>query len=183
MAYADVNAVYALNSYLRKALRVNLDWTPPTYTHPVTEETVTSQMVVPSAMIDELMSLNKTFLVYGSAVRPNRGTPQLNSELVVYTVWSLSSTEANKVANFIVDLFQDHTESANHVNAWLDAEQTAREKDRSISFGAIKATVAEKAEPAEQEGGWVAATVSVDLLYTKKNAKVIHYGDPAFTYP
>lgn len=176
MTYEYADAVYALNSYLNKALTVNLGWTPITYTDPNTGDSVSAKPIIPSQQQPEFLSAGKTFLVYGSAIQPQNNVWGLNSEYVVYTIWSPSAREANATANFIHDLFENRDTAADNVNSWLEVEGgydpqtgTLAGRDRYISFAAIRSGLIEKAEPAEEENGWVAAGVTIEIMYTKKN--------------
>lgn len=185
MTYERANAVYALNSYIFKALQVNLNWTSITYTNQF-GETVKGRPIIPSQQQPEIIDTGKPFLVYGSTIQPASGTPGLVNEYVVYTVWSTSATDANDIANFLHDLFEDRDNAPDAVNSWLDAEGgydfntgTNSRRDRYVSFTAIRSGLIEKAEPADQEDGWVAASVTIDIQYQKKG----HAPVTRFVYP
>ena len=185
MTYERANAVYALNTYIFKALQVNLNWTTISYTNQF-GQTKTAKPIIPSQQQPELLATGKSFLVYGSTIQPTTGTPGLVNEYIVYTVWSPSATEANDVADFLHDLFADRDKAPDAVNSWLDAEGgydfntgLNSRRDRYVSFTAIRPGLVEKAEPAEQEDGWVAAGVTIDVQYQKKN----HAPVTRFTYP
>src|SRR6478735_5409637 len=138
MTYDTADAVYALNSYINKALTVNLGWTPVTYTNSL-GDTVKATPIIPSQQQPEFLATNKTFLVYGSAVQP-MVVPGLHSEYIVYTVWSPTVSEANKTANLIHDLFIIREQNADNINTWLDLEMDASttHRDRFISFTDIR---------------------------------------------
>src|SRR6478609_6166269 len=102
MTYTYSDGVYALNSYLNKALAVNLGWTPVAYTNNL-GQTVKARPIIPSQQQPEFLATGKPFLVYGSSITPTGNVWGLVNEYVVYTVWSPSATEANEVANFIKD--------------------------------------------------------------------------------
>ena len=174
MKYDYADAVYALNSYVNKALKVNLEWAPVSYTNSM-GETVSATPIIPSQQQPELLATGKSFLVYGSAIEPVGKVWGLVNESVVYTVWSTSAREANATANLIRDLFQITDETAENVNTWLELEggynkaTGAWTRDRHIAFTAIRAGFIEKAEPSTQEDGWVSAMVTVETQYQKKN--------------
>lgn len=170
MVYEDVNAVYAVNKYLNRALAVNLGWTPITYTNNL-GESVKALPIIPSQQQPEFLDAGRTFLVYGSVVQPQSRMWAMTAETVVYTIWSPSTTEANKVCNFIHDLFMNVDESADAVNSYLDTEMDATQRNRYVAFTMIAPGLVEKAEPVESETGWAAGSVTVETLYTNKNQR------------
>lgn len=171
MVYLDKNATYALNSYVWKLLEANLGWEKSSYKG--------ATPIIPTAQQPELMETGNTFLVYGSAVHPAEHLYALRRESVSYVIYGPSSTEVNKVINLLVDTFERQDEAAADVNDWLDAEAEGRGYARNISFGTIREVLTERAEPADEEGGYVAGTIMLELKYTVNNQTVVTSG---FTY-
>lgn len=152
------NAVYALNRYLWRVLEANLDWDESQYDG--------GKAIVPTAQVPELMMTNKPFIVYGSSFGPVGHLYALRNESIAYNIYSTSSTEANRVASLFTDAFEGQDESAERVNNYLELEAPTREEPRGITFGSIRYTLVEKAEPADEEGGYVASLVLVEATYT-----------------
>ncbi len=167
MVYKDRNAVYALNSYLWKLLEANLGLTTADYQG--------AKPIIPASQQPELMTFGKPFVVYGSAVHAAQHLYALRSESVAYNIYSTSVTEANKIANLLVDCFERQDEAADDVNVWLGTEGN----DRGISFATVKLSMVERAEPADEEGGFVSSLVLLEVKYTVTNQGVI--GAPVFT--
>ena len=161
MTYNDFNAVYALNSYVWKLLEANLGWTRDDYQG--------RTPIIPTAQQPELMQSGKAFLVYGSAIHQPTHLYALRNEAVSYTIYAPSSTDANKIANLLNAAFERQDEAADDVNHWLGVEN----KSRGVSFGTIRAVMVEKAEPADEEGGYVAALVMLDTKYTSDESNII----------
>ncbi len=158
--YKEKNAVYALNSYVWKLLRVNLGWTEWNGVPPV----------IPVSQQPEIMQSGKAFLVYGSAIHPASHLYQHKKEAVSYMVYATSATEVNKIVNLLTDTFERQDEAAIDVNDWLALEGEPGNRTgghRGVYFTTVKATMAEKAEDAaEEEGGYAAGMVLIEMQYT-----------------
>lgn len=161
MMYKMNNAAYALNSYIWKLLEANLEWNKESYNGLVP--------IVPLAQQPELMQSGKPFLVYGSTDHPAGHLYALKSIGVAYTIYATTVNEANTIATLLVDTFERQDEAADDVNAWLNTEAAGRGSSRGISFGTIKTNMAQKAEPADEEGGYVASFVLLEARYTAPN--------------
>lgn len=169
MTYENKDAVYALNSYTWKLLEANLGW----------EKWKELPPIIPVAQQPELLQSGKAFLVYGSARHPAEHLYALVKEAVSYTIYATSSTEVNKIANLLADTFERQDEAADDVNSWLVTEDPHRSSPRGISFGSIRTMMVEKATPADEEGGYVAGLVMLEMKYTKQNNTIQTSG---FTY-
>lgn len=161
MVYEDKNANYALNSYVWKLLEANLEWDKADY------EGATP--IIPLAQQPELMQPGKPFLVYGSARHPSGHLYSLVKEAVSYTIYATSVAEVNRVANLLAETFERQDIAAIDVNEWLVAEGS----NRGVHFGSIKTTIVEKAEPAEEEGGFYTGLVMLECVYTVDEHTII----------
>lgn len=168
MTYTDKNAVYALNSYVWKLIEANLGWNVSDYAG--------ARPIIPSAQQPEFMEQGKPFLIYGSNNKPVEHLYAMRCEAVSYTIYSESSTEANRVVNLLVDAFEGQDETAARVNEHLTAEA----KNRGIAFGSIGYKMSNHAGPATDEGGYSAAFILLEMDYTVQNNTVQLDG---FTYP
>lgn len=164
MVYSDKNAVYALNSYVRKLLSINLGIDPDDYGD--------RDPIVPAAQQPELMATGKPFLIYGSANYNVTHLYALRREAITYTIFATSSTEANKIVNLLVDAFERQDEAAADVNEWLDTEAVGRGTSRNASFATIRVNLAEHAQPADEEGGFVAGMVMLECRFTVDNPTI-----------
>lgn len=160
--YKNNSAVYALNSYLWKLLEANLEWTKADYNGLVP--------IAPLAQQPELMQTGKPFIIYGSSNHPAGHLYSLDSDSIAYTIYAVTVTEANKIAQLMVDTFKRQDDAAADVNQWLDTEAAGRGTTRGISFGSIKTSMAQKAEEAESEGGFVASFVLLEARYVSNNS-------------
>lgn len=154
--YKAQSAVYALNSYTWKLLEANLGWerwkgVPP---------------IIPTQQHPEFLQSGKAFIVYGAALHPAMDVYELHKESVSYNIYATSSTEANNVASLLYDVFKRQDEAAADVNEWLNVEATGERGSRDVSFGSVRAVMVEKAEPADEEGGYVSALVMIETKYT-----------------
>lgn len=157
MTYKQKSAVYALNSYLWQLLQANLGWTAYQDTVPI----------IPSAMQPELMQSAKAFVVYGSAMQPAEHLYALNTESIAYNIYGTSVTDVNNIASLLYETFKRQDDAAYDVNDWLAKEAATRiGGHRGIYFGTVRAVMVEKAEPADEEGGWVSALVMLSVRYT-----------------
>ena len=170
MTYQQSNAVYALNSYLWKALKVNLGWD---------EIAGTGRPLIPASQQPELMELNRPFIVYSSVQEPSRDLYVLKNEQVVYVIYSTEIPELQETANLLVDLFDRWDDSADDVNEWLAKEKVGGGPDRRIHFKFTRVLSADKDEPSESEGGFYSAVVSVSTQYTSES----NFVSNGFTYP
>lgn len=172
MVYKNKNAVMALNSYVWKLLEANLGWKKSDHNGIVP--------IVPLSQQPELMVSGKPFLIYGNTMHPATHLYQLKSEAVAYTIYATTVTEANKIAQLLIDAFERQDEAAADVNEWLDTERTVGNIDRGVSFGTIRTAMSQKAEPADEEGGRVASFVLLEMRYTAPNDSI---QTTDFTYP
>lgn len=173
MTYNDTNAVYALNSYVWKLLRVNLGLSTTDYGGGIP--------MGPSAQQPELMTTGKPFIIFGSVVGPAAHLYALRTESIGYTIYASTATEADRIANLLVETFERQDESAADVNEWMDIEKEETEfRHHNIHFGSCRVTIAEKAEPAESEGGFYSAMVLIECKYTSNGTPPVTNG---FTYP
>ena len=162
MTYKAKSAVYALNSYTWQVLKANLGWT----------EYGGTPLIIPDAQQPELMQSGKPFIVYGSAFQPAMHLYALNTESIAYSIYAPSgdnqpgSTTANNVANLLYEVFKRQDDAAADVNAWLAKEaETRTGGHRGITFGTVRTVMVEKAEAADQEGGFVSALVMLEARY------------------
>lgn len=146
------SAAYALNSYTWKLLEANLGWDTYQGTVPI----------IPTAQQPELMQSAKAFIVYGAATQPASHLYALNTDSISYVIYAPTTTEANNVAVLIYETFKRQDESANDVMEWLTVEG----KSRGIQFGSVRSVMLAKADPAEDEGGYVSALVILEAKYT-----------------
>lgn len=172
MTYKNNNATSALNSYVWKLLESNLGWTKSNYKGIVP--------IVPLAQQPELLQIGRAFLVYGSNSQQATHLYALKGESVAYTIYATTVVEANKIAQLLTDAFERQDVAAADVNDWLYTEQQATGNNRGVSFGSIRTTLAQKAEPADEEGGFVASFVLLDVRYTAPNPTIV---TTDFTYP
>jgi len=163
MAYEAKSAVYALNSFTWKLLEKNLGWT--------TYQGVTP--IIPTSQQPELMQSGKPFIVYGSAFQPPGHLYALNTESIAYTVYGTSVTEVNKIAQLLWDVFKQQDDAAAMVNNWLSKEVATRGSHRGVYFGTVRATMIDKAEPADEEGGFVSALIMLETRYTADTPDII----------
>lgn len=170
--YEDRNAIYALNRYVSKLLKENLGWDSVTYTGP--QGTVTSSRIVPASQQPEFMATGKPFIVYGSSVGVARHLYANRRESLAYTIYSPSVTEVNKVVNLLVETFERQDEAVEDVNLWLDfeAKQTGR-TSRNLAFTSLQPQMGEKAEPADEEGGYASALFLMDTTYVVNNPTIV----------
>lgn len=157
--YKNNNATYALNSYVWKLLEANLGWKKSDYNGLIP--------IIPLSQQPELMETGRPFIVYSSNLYPSTHLYALKSESVAYTIYATSVAEANNIAGLLTNVFERQDEAADDVNQWLKTEQAGRNVSRNISFGTIKNSMAQKAEPTEEEGGFVAAFVLLETKYTE----------------
>lgn len=155
MTYVDANPVYALNAYVWKLLETNLGWTKKSYNGIVP--------IVPASQQPELLQTGQTFLVYGSAKTSAGHLYSLKGETVSYTVYGTSVAQINRVINLLTDVFDRQDEAAADINYWLE---NGRKKE-DVSFASVKSGASQKADPADEEGGFLAGFVLLDVLYTK----------------
>jgi hypothetical protein len=173
--YSEKNegvAVYGLNSYTWKLLRENLGWKSDDY--------MSGVPIIPSAQQPELMETGKPFIVYGGAVRPPGHLYVHREESVAYNVYGTSSTQVNKVVSLLAETFVRQDESAADVNEWLDKEAVGRGYSRNVSFTTIRAVLSERAEPSDEEGGYVSGYVLLEYKYVAGDTGIVTSG---FTYP
>jgi hypothetical protein len=161
MTYKMNNAAYALNSYIWKLLEANLEWKKNDYNGLVP--------IIPLAQQPELMQTGRPFLVYGATDHPSTHLYSLKSMGIAYTIYATTVSEANTIASLLVDTFERQDIAADDVNSWLNTEAAGRGTSRGISFGTIKTAMAQKAEPADEEGGLVASFVLLEARYTAPN--------------
>lgn len=153
-----LNAVYALNSYTWKLLEANLGWT--TYQGNIP--------IIPTAQQPELMQSGKAFIVYGAATQPASFLYALDTDSISYVIYAPTSTEANNVAVLLYEAFKRQDESANDVMEWLDTENN----NRGVQFSSVRSVMISKAEPADDEGGYVSALVLLEAKYTTNDQQI-----------
>jgi hypothetical protein len=164
MTYKSNSAVYALNSFTWQLLKSNLGWT----------EYQGVPLIIPTAQQPELMQSGSAFIVYGSAMQPAMHLYALNTESVAYNIYGKSTTEVNNVADLLFEVFKRQDEAAALVNDWLAKESLTRTGGhRGVYFGTVRATMIEKAEPADEEGGFVSALVMLETRYTADTPAII----------
>lgn len=165
MTYKSKSAVYALNSYTWKLLQVNLGWEDYNGVPPI----------IPTAQQPEMLASGKAFIVYGSAMHPPDHLYALNTEAVSYLIYAPTSTEANNVASLFYETFKRQDDAATDVNDWLAKESATRTGGhRGVNFATIRSIMIEKAEPADEEGGFVSALVMLETKYvTTAPAEII----------
>lgn len=168
MPYTPTNAVYRLNSYVFKVLEANLGWDKADYDG--------ATPIIPSAQQPEFLALGKPFIVYSSATDPVGHLYALKSESVAYTIYGQFPDDVDKIANLLGKAFEGQDDSAYHINQHLDDEGA----NKGVSFASAVATMVEKADSADEEGGLVAATVMLKIMYVEHNDDVQLSG---FTYP
>lgn len=167
MPYEPKNAAYALNSYTWKVLEANLGWTKYQGKIPI----------IPSAQQPEFMESGLPFIVYGSAMLPVDDLYGLNTMSVAYNIYATTSTEVNKIANVLYEVFKRQDDAAADVNQWLGVEGVSRSGGgRGVSFGTIRVTMVEHAEPSDEEGGYVSAIVLLTARYTTGRDNLITTG-------
>jgi hypothetical protein len=169
MAYTDnnTNAIYALNSYLRKLLAVNLGIVSADYGD--------KDPVIPNAQVPEMMQKGKPFIVYGSGTHPATHLYRLRKEAVSYTIYATSATEVNKIANLLVDAFERQDDCVTDVNAWIDLEGQPGNRTggkRQIHFAGIRLTMSQKAEPQDEEGGYYNALIMLETQYVNLGTNI-----------
>lgn len=165
------NGVYTLNSFTWKVLEMNLGWTTADYDG--------ARPIIPTSQQPEFLSLTKPFLVYGSSAPRSAHLYALKNESVAYTVWGTSISEVNKVVDILASVFEQQDEAAAAANEWIDVERAGRSIDRGISFATIHLSMVQRAEPAEQEGGFYKGFLIVDIKYTNSFQPEL----TGFTYP
>ena len=164
MVYEAKSAVYALNSFTYQLLKANLGW----------EQYQGITPIIPTSQQPELMQSGKPFIVYGSAFQPPSHLYALNTESIAYNVYGTSVTEVNKIAQLLWDVFKQQDDAAAMVNKWLDKEAVSRTGGhRGVYFGTVRATMIDKAEPADEEGGFVSALVMLETRYTADTPAII----------
>lgn len=153
------NVVYALNSYVRKLLSVNLGIDSDDYGD--------LDPVIPSSQQPELLATAKPFIVYGSGTHPASHLYQLRKEAISYTVYGTGPTEVNKICNLLVSAFERQDDAVRDVNDWIDLEGQHRASGkRDVHFAGIRLTMSQKAEPGDEEGGYSSALVMIETQYT-----------------
>lgn len=169
------NATYALNGYLWKALQANLGWDSADYEG--------ARPIIPASAQPEFMQKAKPFIIYSSSAPPTTHLWAMRNEAVAYSVFATSVSEANKIVELMVSMFERQDELVGKVNEWLDIEKVGRlaegKQPRGIAFNSIKLAMSQRAEATNQEGGYYSALVIVDFK-TINNANPILDG---FTYP
>ena len=164
MTYKEKSAVYALNSYTWKLLQTNLGWEAYQGVPPI----------IPTSQQPELMESGKPFIVYGSAFQPATDLYALNTESIAYVIYGTKVTEVNTIATLLYETFKRQDDAAADVNAWLGLEGTTRTGgNRGVTFGSIRTTMVEKAEPADEEGGFVSALVMLEARYTSDESNIV----------
>lgn len=153
--YKNRNAVAALNAYLWRAMEVNLNFNKNDY-HGLIP-------IIPTSQQPEIMDIGRPFIVYGSSRMPSGHLYTLRTETVSYTTYATTVSECNKIASLIADLFEMQDESAGNVNHYLS------NKNYDVSFGSIQTIMIEKPEPADNDGGFLAATVLVTIKYVESS--------------
>lgn len=155
----DKNATYALNSYVWKLVEANLGWEKSDYKG--------AAPIIPSQQQPEFMEIGKPFIVYGSAIQPAGHLYALRTESVSYNVYGTGHTEVNAVINLLAETFDRQDEAAADVNEWLAIEGPHRPAGkRAVSFGSIRTVMSERAEPSDEEGGFVAGFIMLEVKYT-----------------
>lgn len=171
MTYEHKSAVYALNSYVWKLLEANLEWNKENYGG--------RTPVIPTSQQPELLATGRPFVVYGSAVHPASHLYSFKTEAVSYNVYGTSITEVNKIVSLLAETFERQDIAASDVNEWMNTEAAGRSIDRGISFASIRTSMAERAEPADEEGGNYSALILLEVKYTVNNDTLTTSG---FTY-
>lgn len=169
--YKEKNAVYALNSYMWKLVEANLGWTRWNGVPPI----------IPVQQQPEIMQSGKSFMVYGSAFHPPGHLYQHKKQAASYMIYATTATEVNRIVELLFETFQRQDVAAHEVNDWLVTEGESREGGhRGVYFTSVKSTMAEKAEdPSEEEGGYFAGMVLVEMQYTTDPSNIVTTG---FTY-
>lgn len=164
MTYKSKSAVYALNSFTWQLVKANLGWV----------EFQGAVPVIPSSQQPEMMQSSRAFIVYGSAMQPAMHLYALNTESIAYNIYGTSVTEVNNAASLLYEVFKKQDETAAVVNDWLSKESTTREGGhRGVYFSTIRATMVEKAEPADEEGGYVSALIMLEVKYTADEPSIV----------
>lgn len=166
------SAPHALNSYTWKLIEANLGWKK-------TSDGLVP--IIPVAQQPEMMEAGNPFIVYSSS-RPTPGhLYALERQMVVYRLFSDSSTTANNVAELLFKAFARQDEAAADVNEHLDAEveKGGRAKRRPVYFSSIKSYALQDEEPAETEGGYASTSVVVEMTFTADDSDIQTSG---FTY-
>lgn len=172
----DNNVVNALNSYVWKLLQVNLGWTKTDFQG--------SNPIIPAAQMPEFNDNGHDYIVYSSTANPSGPLWAIKSETVAYTIYSNSTTSADAVVNMLHSALERMDESAADINNWIDQErahngETSQNLTRAVSFMSVWATVAEKAgNPSDEQGGQVASTILLNVLYTEHNNVVTRFQYP-----
>lgn len=160
MTYKAKSAVYALNSYTWKLLQANLGWTAYKGV----------PRIIPTAQQPEFLQSAESFIVYGSAFHPATELYALDTEAISYNVFGKTVTETNNIAQLLYEVYKRQDDAAADVNKWLEIEETSTTdhtlRNRGITFGSIRSVMVEKAEPADEEGGYVSALVLIETKYT-----------------
>lgn len=171
------SAIYALNSYTFKLLEANLDWNVSDYAN--------RRPIIPAAQQPEFKDVGHDFIVYTSAINPAVELWPIQSETVAYTIYSKSTTSADRVVDLLVKAFQRQDESAADVNEWLSRERAGGGSNkRLVGFTSIQSTLGEKSNPADQEDGLYNAVVMISLNYvTLDDPEVPPLILNGFTYP
>lgn len=166
--YKGKQAVYAINSYVWKLLEANLGW----------ERWKGIPPIIPVQQQPEIMQSGKAFMVYGSAIHPPTHLYQHKKSAVSYMIYAPSSTEVNNIVQLLSDVFERQDWAAHDVNDWLSTEAESRESGhRGVYFTTISSTMAEKAEdPADQEGGYSAGMVMLEMKYTTDPSTAVTSG-------
>lgn len=165
MTYRDNAGAYALNSYTWKLLEANLGWTKV-----LVEGKGEIVPIVPIAQQPELMATGKPFIVYGSARHPADHLYQLVHESISYTIYAagkIAATDVNKICNLLAETYARQDVAAADVNEWLAEEEAGRGISRDLGFSSIRTIVAKGADPADEEGGYVAGLVMVEAKYVE----------------
>lgn len=161
MTYVDwqSNVTYALNTYVWALLQANLGITTDDYEGAIP--------IIPRQQQPEFMQLGKPFLVYGSSIHPTTTFFGTRKETVAYNIYAPDEDGANTIAGLIVAALERQDDAARDVNDHLDKMRVALNwAVMPLTFGSIKLALASKAEPADDEGGFVSSLVMLECLYT-----------------
>lgn len=167
----DSSAVYALNGYVWKLLEANLDWSKDDYNG--------QTPIIPSRQEPELMATGEPFIVYGSVLRPPEHNYEVKSESVAYNIYAPTAGSCDRISDLLFDTLKRQDDAATDVNIHLAIHEAAGGFDEKVFFTCILATSAERANPADEEGGFFSAVVMVNIDYmTTRDIQTT-----GFTYP
>ena len=170
--YEHDSATNALRSYIWKLLEANLGWKKEDYKGMVP--------IFPISQEPEPKEIGRAFLVFNSSLHSPEHLYVLKTESIGYTIYASTANEAEKIARLLADTFDRQDEAADDVNQWLNTEAAATGKHRNISFATIKTTMIDNVDAADNEGGYVASLVVLEVRYVNQN-NTITTAD--FTYP